>query len=120
MDGGPRTAGQTVNEWGTNERMWTVDGGPRTAGQTVNEWGTNERMWTADRRRRMAEDGLSRRAEKGGQLLSRSSKIRGDCSAQDQDVVHLMGGAFFATSQSPGGPSGLLIGDCFAQKRLAM
>jgi hypothetical protein len=50
---------RTVNEWGTNKRIWTadrrVDGGGGgfpvcEEGQTVNEWGTNKRIWTADRR----------------------------------------------------------------------
>ena len=76
-DRGPRTADgsstgfpasqgeQTVNEWGTNQRMETADRGPRTAvaqafrflrgEQTVNEWGTNQRMETADGRRQTAK-----------------------------------------------------------------
>jgi hypothetical protein len=130
-----RGGGQTVNEWGTNKRMWTVDGGgrrvgfrdfgeegrPSTNGERINECGRRtadgggwafeasgrradrQRMRndggprirpstngerinecgrrTTDRGRRRAGqtvDGggrLSRLAEEGGQLLSRSSKI---------------------------------------------
>jgi hypothetical protein len=50
------------------KRGW-MDGGPQTAGQTVNEWGMNERMWTVDGRWRMAEDGLSRLLG-GGQTVN--------------------------------------------------
>jgi len=64
MDGGRtgflacRGRGQTVNEWGTNQRIRprTADGRPQNGrwGQTVNEWGTNQRIRprTADGRPR--------------------------------------------------------------------
>jgi ribosomal protein L34 len=50
----PSTNGERINEYGRQTAEWTAAGEAfqPVREQTVNEWGTNKRIWTADRGRR--------------------------------------------------------------------